>query len=71
VSTIVRRKRTSRCELSQYRRHELLTGDLVYPLLQYYTGQGRDQIVRRKALAVAEAKVRYWRGLLAELDGEQ
>jgi hypothetical protein len=39
MSTIVRRKHTSRIELGPYRRHELLTGEIRY--VQYgYTGYG-------------------------------
>jgi hypothetical protein len=40
MSTIVRRKRTSRTGLGPYKRHELLTGEIIYPLPQYYTGYG-------------------------------
>jgi hypothetical protein len=39
MSTIVRRKRTSRSEIGPYRRHELLTGKIVYPV-EEYTGYG-------------------------------
>jgi hypothetical protein len=39
MSTILRRKRTSRLSLSAYRRHELLTGRIVYPV-QGYDGYG-------------------------------
>jgi hypothetical protein len=39
MTTIIRRKRTSRTELGPYRRHELLTGKIVYPV-EGYTGYG-------------------------------
>jgi hypothetical protein len=39
MSTIVRRKRASRVQLGPYRRHELLTGRIQYPV-QGYTGYG-------------------------------
>jgi len=39
MSTVVRRKRTSRSELGPYRRHELLTGEIMYPVMGY-TGYG-------------------------------
>ena len=39
MSTVVRRKRTSRLEIGPYKRHELLTGELRYPVYGY-TGYG-------------------------------
>ena len=39
MSTIIRRKRTSRLSIGPYRRHELLTGCIQYPV-QGYTGYG-------------------------------
>ena len=39
MSTITRRKRTSRMEIGPYRRHELLTGRIVYSV-QGYNGYG-------------------------------
>ena len=39
MTTIIRRKRTSRMQLGPYRRHELLTGRIVYPV-QGYAGYG-------------------------------
>ncbi|QHO76284.1 hypothetical protein ACH79_30455 [Bradyrhizobium sp. CCBAU 051011] len=39
MTTIVRRKRASRSSIGPYRRHELLTGRIVYPV-QGYTGYG-------------------------------
>ncbi|MDA9400774.1 hypothetical protein [Bradyrhizobium sp. CCBAU 45389] len=39
MSTIIRRKRASRSSLGPYRRHELLTGRIQYPV-QGYTGYG-------------------------------
>jgi len=39
MTTIVRRKRTSRSSIGPYRRHELLTGRIQYPV-QCYTGYG-------------------------------
>jgi hypothetical protein len=39
MSTIVRRKRTSRRELGPYKRHELLTGHIFYPQA-FYSGYG-------------------------------
>ncbi len=40
MSTITRRKRTSQRELSPYKRHELLVGRIIYPLMPFYTGYG-------------------------------
>jgi hypothetical protein len=37
MSTIIRRKRTSSISIGPYKRHELLTGEIVYPM-QGYTG---------------------------------
>ena len=37
MSTIIRRKRTSRLSIGPYKRHELLTGKIFYPA-QNYTG---------------------------------
>jgi hypothetical protein len=39
MTTVIRRKRTSRMQIGPYRRHELLTGRIVYPV-QGYTGYG-------------------------------
>lgn len=39
MTTIIRRKRTSRTQIGSYRRHELLTGRIVYPV-QGYSGYG-------------------------------
>lgn len=39
MSTIIRRKRTSRLEIGPYKRHELLTGEIVYPM-ENYSGYG-------------------------------
>jgi hypothetical protein len=39
MTTIVRRKRVSRSEIGPYRRHELLTGQAIYPV-RGYTGYG-------------------------------
>jgi hypothetical protein len=39
MTTITRRKRTSRLSIGPYRRHELLTGRIQYPV-QGYTGYG-------------------------------
>ena len=39
MSTVTRRKRISRFEIGAYRRHELLTGEIKYPV-QGYTGYG-------------------------------
>ena len=35
MSTIIRRRRASRISLGPYRRHELLGGRIVYPVLGY------------------------------------
>ena len=35
MSTVIRRKRVSHRELGPYRRHELLTGEIVYPAFGY------------------------------------
>jgi hypothetical protein len=40
VSTVTRRKRASRSNIGPYRRFELLSGELGYPLPQYYAGYG-------------------------------
>jgi hypothetical protein len=39
MTTIIRRKRASRMQLGPYRRHELLTGRILYPV-QGYSGYG-------------------------------
>ena len=39
MSTIIRRKRTSRLSIGPYKRHELLTGWIMYPV-RGYTGYG-------------------------------
>lgn len=39
MTTVIRRKRTSRLSIGPYRRHELLTGRIQYPA-QGYTGYG-------------------------------
>ena len=39
MTTVVRRKRASRTSIGPYKRHELLTGRIVYPVLAY-TGYG-------------------------------
>ena len=39
MTTIIRRKRASRLSIGPYRRHELLTGHIQYPV-QGYTGYG-------------------------------
>jgi hypothetical protein len=39
MATITRRKRESRTVLGPYRRHELLTGEICYPM-RGYTGYG-------------------------------
>jgi hypothetical protein len=39
MSTIIRRKRTSRLSIGPYKRHELLTGRISYPV-RGYTGYG-------------------------------
>ena len=39
MSTIIRRKRASRLSIGPYRRHELLTGRIQYPV-QGYSGYG-------------------------------
>ncbi len=40
MSTITRRKRTSRLTLSPDRWHELLTGQIIYSVPEYYGGYG-------------------------------
>jgi len=39
MSTVIRRKRASRSSIGPYRRHELLTGRIQYPV-QGYSGYG-------------------------------
>ena len=39
MTTVIRRKRASRSSIGPYRRHELLTGRIAYPV-QGYTGYG-------------------------------
>jgi hypothetical protein len=39
MTTVIRRKRTSRMQIGPYRRHELLAGRIVYPV-EGYTGYG-------------------------------
>jgi hypothetical protein len=39
MTTVIRRKRTSRLSIGPYRRHELLTGRIEYPV-QGYDGYG-------------------------------
>jgi hypothetical protein len=40
MGTVHRRRRTSRLDIGPYKRHELLTGEIFYPLMPYYTGYG-------------------------------
>ena len=77
MSTILRRKRTSRLSLSAYRRHELLTGRIVYPVQGYDGyGDGRSTNVadyisdemRRNWQTHREALLAFWR--LGKSDAE-
>jgi hypothetical protein len=69
MTTITRRKRSSRLNIGPYRRHELLTGRIVYPV-QGYTGYGdgigtdltafiRDQM-RADWAANREELIAFW-----------
>jgi hypothetical protein len=40
MGTIKRRNRTSRADIGPYKRFELVTGWIVYVMLNYYTGYG-------------------------------
>jgi hypothetical protein len=40
MSTIIRRRRSSRTNLGPYKRFELLTGTIRYPLPEHYSGYG-------------------------------
>ena len=65
MNTITRRKRTSRMEIGPYRRHELLTGQIVYPV-QGYTGYG-DGIRTDLMAFVSDDMRRDWAANRAEL----
>ncbi len=58
MSTVIRRKRTSRLEIGPYRRHELLTGKINYPVLGY-TGYG-DGVGTDLTAFISDAMRRDW-----------
>ena len=70
MSTIIRRKRTSRMALGPYKRHELLTGRIDYPV-QNYSGYGDSRStnvadyvsddMRADWEANREALLEFWR----------
>ncbi len=70
MSTIVRRKRTSQRALGPYKRHELLTGEIFYPMLNY-TGYGDghgtdltafiDDEMRADWAAHRDELMKFWR----------
>jgi hypothetical protein len=46
MSTIIRRKRSSRLSIGPYKRHELLTGEMQHYLSVGYTGYGDGKSTR-------------------------
>ena len=70
MTTVIRRKRTSRSAIGPYRRHELLTGRIEYPV-QGYTGYGDgvgtdltafiSDTMRRDWQNHREALLAFWR----------
>lgn len=65
MSTISRRKRTSRLELGPYKRHELLTGKIIYPA-KNYTGYADGTSTDLAAFASDEMR-HDWRSNRDEL----
>ncbi len=71
MSTIVRRKRTSRSAIGPYKCHELLTGEIKYAAPGYYTGYGDgvgkdlsafvDDEMRQDWEANREELLAFWR----------
>ena len=66
MSTITRRKRTSRIDLGPYKRFELLTGRIFYPLPNFYTGYG-DGSGRDVAAFVSDEMQADWEANREEL----
>jgi hypothetical protein len=66
MTTIIRRKRTSRMQLGPYRRHELLTGRIVYPV-QGYAGYG-DGIGTDLTAFISDQMRADWEANRAELE---
>jgi hypothetical protein len=58
MSTIVRRKRTSRLEIGPYKRHELLTGEIKI-VVQGYSGYS-DQIATDLTLFIGPEMLADW-----------
>ena len=56
MTTIIRRKRTSRLQIGPYKSHELLTGRIVYPV-QGYSGYGDGVGTDLVAFLSAEMRV--------------
>src|SRR5262245_35457830 len=65
MSTVTRRKRVSRMQLGPYRRHELLTGQIEYPI-HGYTGYG-DGVGTDLTAFIGEEMRRDWAANRAEL----
>jgi hypothetical protein len=65
MTTVIRRKRASRSSIGAYRRHELLTGRIVYPV-QGYTGYG-DGIVTHLTAFISDEMRADWEANRAEL----
>jgi hypothetical protein len=65
MTTITRRKRTSRLQIGPYKRHELLTGRIEYPV-QGYSGYGDGVGTDLVAFITAEMRI-DWEANRAEL----
>jgi hypothetical protein len=76
MTTVVRRKRASRSSIGPYRRHELLTGRIQYPV-QGYTGYGVgtdltafiSDGMRADWAANREELLAFWKSGKTEADG--
>ena len=59
MGTIVRRKHTSRSQLGPYKRHELLFGEILYPLSGYTGyGDGRSTDTRSRGYSTVSLRAR-------------
>src|SRR6476661_9578129 len=65
MTTVIRRKRASRSSIGPYRRHELLTGCIQYPV-QGYTGYG-DGVGMDLTAFISEQMRADWAANRAEL----
>src|SRR4051794_15963012 len=64
MTTIIRRKRTSRMEIGPYKRHELLVGEIRYPVS--YSGYGDGVGTDLVTFITAEMRI-DWEANRAEL----